>query len=406
MGFTSFLDRRILTALFAMGLWFQPVRAETSPLSIHSEGFGIAVSGLNARERAMGEAGLASVNRIGPSLSNPSRTAFNEKTSFSATFDTDVDWLQDDVHSNRTSTFLIPDIALNFQARWPVNLGLFYRQRYHRNFSFTPLNPSEQTVVQSPTTEGGLYELGTTLAYAPKPYLAMAVGYHFMIGRERDIESASFNQNSNNDTLFNSENLQGDTLTTRSSGSYPSLSLTFRQKTWSLAAMGTMATTLDRTINRSVTGLISNQESEEQRDFPWTVQVGGALKIRPNQTVAADFAYDSWDDAQSNVLNPAYKVSGGYEFQGMGGPYESYYRKVAVRGGLGYEKVYLQETDLYFLTLGTGVPLGRRGNLLDLAFKYGHRGSLENNLWTEDFLKLSVTLTGVSVWGQPIRKRK
>jgi hypothetical protein len=407
MGFTSFLDRRILPAsMVALGACFHPVMADTSPLSIHPEGFGIPVSGLNARERAMGEAGLASVNRVGPSLHNPSRTAFNEKTSFSATFDTDVDWLQDENYSNRTSTFLIPDIALNFQARWPVNFGLFYRQRYHRNFSFTPPNPSQQQVIQSLTTEGGLYELASTLAYAPKPYIAVALGYHFLIGRERNIESANFNQNSNNDTLFNSDNLQGDTLSTRSSGGYPSLSLTFRQKTWSLAAMGTMATTLDQNLNRSVTGMNSNEESETERDFPWTVQVGGAFKIRPNQSLAADFAYESWDDSYSTLLNPAFKLGGGYEYQGTGGPYESYYRKIAFRGGLGYERVYLQETDLYYLTLGTGVPLGRRGNLLDVAFKYGHRGSLENNLWTEDFLKLSVTLTGVSVWGQPIRKRK
>jgi hypothetical protein len=44
--------------------------------------------------------------------------------------------------------------------------------------------------------------------------------------------------------------------------------------------------------------------------------------------------------------------------------------------------------------------------MLDIALKYGHRGGLENNLWTEDFLKVSATLTGVSVWGQPIRKRR
>jgi len=39
------------------------------------------------------------------------------------------------------------------------------------------------------TTEGGIYELAGTLAYAPKPFLALALGYHFLIGRERTIES-------------------------------------------------------------------------------------------------------------------------------------------------------------------------------------------------------------------------
>lgn len=412
MGCYSFLTSRRFPARAAV-LWIPALalsaslaHGETSPLSIHPEGFGVEVSGYNTRERAMGEAGMASVNRIGPSLNNASRTAFNEKTSFSATFDTDVDWLQDDATSNRSTSFLIPDIALNFQTRWPVNVGLFYRQRFARNFSFTPAVPADPDAVQSFTTEGGIYELGGTLAYAPTPYLALSLGYHFLIGRERSIASTVFSQNSSNPDLFNGQNLTGDTLSTRSNGAYPSASVTFRKKTFSLAAAGTMATTLDRILTRSITNLASDEKSTDTRDMPWTVQVGAAYKPKQNQTLALDYAYEAWDNAYSSLLNPAFHLGAGYEFQGNGSPYEPYFRKVAYRGGLGYERVYLGETDLYFVTLGTGLPLGRRGNLLDVALKYGHRGSLENSLWTEDFFKVSVTLTGVSVWGQPVRKRR
>lgn len=380
-------------------------RAETSPLSIHQEGYGIGVSGYNARERAMGEAGMASVNRQGPSIPNPSRTAFNDKTSFSATFDSDVDWLQDNSNSNRTTSFVIPDIALNFQTRYPVNFGLYYRQRFHRNFSFTPLVPDDRNAVQTFKTEGGIYELASTLAYAPKPFIALALGYHFLLGRDRIINGAGFSQNSNDIDLANAEDLKGDTVSIRSSGAYPSVSATFRQKTFAVGVMGTLGATLERTKTRSVTGMLSSVQSTDERELPWTLQVGGSYKPRPNQALAADFVLESWDDADSPILNQAFRLGAGYEYQGAGGPYESYYRKIAYRGGLGFERLYLDETDLYYLTFGGGLPLGRRGNVLDFAIKYGHRGSLENNLWTEDFLKLSVTLTGVSVWGQPVRKR-
>lgn len=395
----------LLTA-FACIASYLPILAETSPLSIHSEGYGLQVNNHNAREKAMGEAGMASVNKMGPSIPNPSRTAFNEKTSFSATFDSDLDWLQDADHSNRTTTFLIPDIALNFQTRWPVNFGLYYRQRFHRNFSYTPQVQTTDGVVQSFTTEGGIYELATSLAYAPKPWIGVALGYNFMIGRERNLEIATFNENSNDSNLYNGSNLKGDTLSVRSTGAYPSMSMTIRQKKWSLAAAATLETSLDRTLTRSVTGLSSEEKRTDTRDLPWTLQMGGAYKPVPNQTLAADFAWEPWDESVSPLLNPAFKVGGGYEFQGAGGPYEAYHSKVAWRGGLGFERLYLDETDLYYATLGAGLPLGRRGNLLDIAFKYGHRGDLENNLWTEDFIKVSVTLTGVSVWGQPIRKRR
>lgn len=382
-----------------------PARSETSPLSVLSEGYGLEVSSQNAREKAMGEAGMALIAKQGPSIPNPSRTAWNDKTSFSATFDSDLDWLQDKEGSNRTTSFLIPDIALNFQTRLPLNIGLYYRQRFSRDFSFTPAEQTIADAIQSTSLEGGIYELAGTLAYAPVQWLALSVGYNFMIGRERIIESAAFDGDPA-DTLYNGQNLKGDTLSIRSTGGYPTASVTFRQKGWSLAASGALGADLDRTLTRSVTSLSSLEKSHDSRTLPWTAQVGGAFKPGARQTVVADFAWENWDENASGTVNPAFRAGAGYEFLGNGTTYEAYYTKMAFRGGLGFERLYLDETNQYFITLGTGLPLGRRGNMLDIALKYGHRGDLENNLWTEDFLKVSATLTGVSVWGQPIRKRR
>jgi hypothetical protein len=382
------------------------IQAETSPLSSLGEGYGLEVSSYTARERAMGEAGMASVNKSGPSLSNPSRTAWNEKTSFSATFESDVDYLQDNSTSNRTSTFLLPEIAMNFQTRIPLNIGVFYRQRFHRNFSYTPLESLSPVSDEGLNVEGGLYEVGTTIAYAPIPILSLALGYNYMLGRERNIKTIEFTENAGNVDLFNGKNLTGDTISIRGNGGYPSASMTFRQKNYSFAASASMAATLERTLSRAITGMGSDQNSKDERDIPWSFMVGGAYKMRPNQTLVADFSWQSWEESQAHQLNPAYHLGAGYEYQGAAGPYERYYRKVAYRGGAGYDRVYLDKADLFYVTAGAGLPLGKRGNLLDFAMKYGHRESLENSLWSEDFVKLSVTLTGVGVWGQPVRKRR
>jgi len=380
--------------------------AETSPLSSIDDGYGIAVSPYTTRERGMGEAGMANVNRSGASLVNPSRTAWNEKTSFAATFESDLDYLQDPVTSNRTTSFVMPMLAMNFQTRMPLNIGLFYQQRFHRSFSFEPLSASNPDALESIDYEGGTYEVGGNIAYAPVNWLSLAVGYHAILGRERTIDKAVFNKNSNNVQTFNAVNLEGDTTSIRSSGGYPTASMTFRQKKYSVAASASLGTTLDRSFQRSPTGLISAEVNQDYRDIPWTAAVGGAFKIKSNQTAVADFGWEAWDNAQSAKLNPAFHLGTGYEFQGSGGPYESYYRKIAYRGGLGFERLYLEETDLYFVSTGLGLPLGRRGNLFDVALKYGHRSDKQNDLWSEDFIKLTVTLTGVGVWGQPIRKRR
>lgn len=379
--------------------------ADTSPLSAFPGGYGIEVSGYNSRERGMGEAGMASVNRQGPSFPNPSRTAWNEKTSFAATFDSDLDYLQDSQNSNRFTSFLLPAIAMNFQTRLPMNIALDYRQLFHRNFSYTPFTSPDPSAIASLSAEGGLYEVGGNLAYAPLSILSLSLGYHFILGHERSIESKVFSEGDINSQLYNGIDIE-DTLSVRSSGGYPSASMTFRQKTFSLAASGSLGSTLDRTLTRSVKGLLWTRKMQENRDLPLSLAVGGAFKPLLNQTVVADFSWEGWDQNQNAHLNPAFHLGTGYEYQGSGGPYDRYYRKMALRGGLGFERLYLDQTDLYFLTTGASLPLGRRGNLLDVALKYGHRGSIEDNFWTEDFIKLSLTLTGVGVWGQPVRKRR
>lgn len=381
-------------------------RAEYSPLSIHQEGFGIGVSPHGVREKGMGEAGMASIVGQGLSIANPSRAAYHDKTSFAAIVDGDVDWLRDDLTSNRFATFLIPAVGLDFNLRKYGHLGFFYRQRFHRNFSFTPLSPARADAVQTFSSEGGLYEAAAFYAIAPVPSFAVALGYHYFMGRERLIESASFTGDPGSGDLYEGRDLTGDTVFTRSQGGRPSLSVTFRRPTFSLALMGTMGVTLDQRISRSVTQLLSDRNRKTGQELPWSVSAGAAYKAGPRQTWVADFTWEGWEEDGSGLLNPAYSLGLGYEFQGRGGPYEPYLRKLAYRGGLGMERLYLEETDLYFLTAGLGMPLGRRGSLLDFAIKYGHRGSAKNNLWSEDYVKLSISLTGVGNWGQPVRKRR
>lgn len=401
--------RRMATGLAALAyaaLLPATATAESSPLSIHREGFGIAVSPHSVREKAMGEAGIASITKQGLSIANASRTAFHDKTSFSALADGDIDWLQDDLTSNRSTTFLIPAVSLNFSLKRFGHLALYYRQRFHRNYNLTLLEPERADAVQAFTAEGGLYEAAVTYAFAPIPSLALGVGFHYSMGRERLIESATFTDDPDSPDLYNGENLTGDTLISRSSGGNPSLSVTYRRPTFSVALAGALGTELEVKTHRSITNLIADQKSSATKDLPWTLAAGVAYKPVPNQTVVADFAWEAWDDADSDLLNPAFRLGGGYEFQGRGGQYEPYFRKLAFRGGIGLEREYLDESNLYFLTMGLGMPLGRRGSLLDFAFKYGHRSVEKNNLWTEDYLKLSVALTGVGSWGQPVRKRR
>jgi hypothetical protein len=99
-------------------------------------------------------------------------------------------------------------------------------------------------------------------------------------------------------------------------------------------------------------------------------------------------------------------VGAGYEFRASLSPFDGLLKRTAWRAGAGYKMLYLREVPEVYATAGFGMPLGPRGHQLDFAMKYGHRRFDGNTFFTEDYVKLSASVVGVSVWGQPARRRR
>ncbi len=374
--------------------------AEFSPLSIHSEGFGMPVSQMGSRERALGEGGLAAVTGKGFTLANVSRSAFHDKTVFLATLENDADWLRDDNSSSRISTGAFPSLATLIHSKNFGTFGAYYQQSYLRNFEVN-IPRDGNSPAAGYLAEGGTYLLGVSWGYSPLPWFGLGVSQNLVLNRDRFIRPVDFTDIAPGEA----ENMTDTSLESSGQGSYPSVSATFRlPHNLDLALSYTHSATLDVTRDRRTNNQGSDALADTTLKLPQTLAAGAAWKPDRRQTAVLDVFYENWTGGGN--LNPAWQVSTGYEYRGTENPFDGLLKRTAWRAGAGYKVLYLREVPEVFATAGFGMPLGQRGHQLDFAIKYGHRTFDGNTLFTEDYVKLSASVVGVSVWGQPVRKRR
>jgi hypothetical protein len=385
-------------ALWTLAALAATASAEFSPLSIHDEGLGMPVSISGARERALGEGGLAAVGNKGFTLANVSRAAWYDKTSFVATLEGDADWVRDDDgNSSRIGSGGFPSLATHIKTKKFGVFGAHYQQTHMRRFEV--VSSPGSSPYETWQAEGGMYLLGLSYAYSPVSWLALGVSQNFAIGRDRFIYTADF------DVPPEAEPLTGDTLEIRRQGSFPSASVTFRTKPVDIALSYTHSADLTAKVDRHTTGMLSDSVPDGvATDLPRVYALGAAWKFARRQIALADFIYEDWAD--EGLLNPAWQASVGYEFRGTDSPFDTYWKRASWRVGAGYKVLYLRETPEVFATAGLGLPLGPRGHGLDVSLKYGHRRVEGLSSLTEDYVKLSASIVGVSVWGQPARRRR
>ena len=372
--------------------------AEYSPLSTHEEGDGMPVAQMGARERAMGEAGMAGVSASGFFLPNISRSAYYERTSFTATLEGDEDWLRDDASANHMATITLPTLATFIKTSKLGTIGAYYQQSYQRRFA--AVRVVGDTINQGYSAEGGQYMLGLSWAYSPIPMFAFGVSENIVLSHDRFIKSSTFTDDPN---LINAENLL-DTTEMNGWGAYPTFSATYHSRRFDAALSYTPEIHLDITQESHISHLVSDTLSDTTRALPMKISGGVAWHPAARQTLVFDLYYEDWTGG--GYLNPAYKAGLGYEFRGADNPFEDFRKRISYRGGLGYDVLYLRKVPEVYGTLGLGLPLGRRGHVMDISLKYGHRSFNGDTFFAEDYVKLSASIIGVGTWGQPARKRR
>lgn len=367
--------------------------AEFSPFAIR--GMGLELPPSMPKYIGMGNAGSALVQKHGASWNNPSKTAFNEFTSFELNFSTGLNYLsEENGHSNTIGSGQVPYIALSHPMGSYANLSLAYTSRFQKKFDLqSPSNSTNQS--EKVEYKSGTSEIMVAFAYTPHPRVALGLGYHRFFGAEKQIRSLSVDQ-------VDFEQLSGDTTQTRYLGWYPSFSVTYRTKPVDIAARLDIPLEIEKETIRGITNIIDEEKSTETLQAPAYYGLGLNYKLTPYQHLLADAAFTFWDNKIDSDLNTSFQTALGFESLGKGGRFDSYRSKIHWRAGAGYKLHYFDHLSDTYLSGGLGLPIGQRGNIFDLALVAGHRGWGQE---TQDtYLQIYFGLTGLSRWGQNSRQ--
>ncbi len=141
-------------------------------------------------------------------------------------------------------------------------------------------------------------------------------------------------------------------------------------------------------------------------DLPAQFGMGFSFS-KPNKwTMGADFGMTLWKDYEafgsSDSLENSYYIALGAEWMPSNTSVSSYFQRIKYRFGFRYEKDYLNlhKTNLneYSLSFGMGLPLPRSRTTVNLAVQVGTRGTTEDDLIRENFVKFSLGMSISELW--------
>lgn len=132
--------------------------------------------------------------------------------------------------------------------------------------------------------------------------------------------------------------------------------------------------------------------------IPW--QAGGGISLQKNNKwlFGIDYKYQNWQDFSvfdvKDSLSDSWQLSAGAEVTPNSENYGNYLARMQYRLGFIYNRTYLtlrgQQLDEYALAVGFGLPLRGTRTMVNLGFQFGTRGTTEQNLIQEGYMKLVV----------------
>lgn len=146
--------------------------------------------------------------------------------------------------------------------------------------------------------------------------------------------------------------------------------------------------------------------SSTKMKIPLRINSGVSFVINDTYHISVDYAYQPWskfefNGLKDNNLRDAQKISLAFEFTPKRTSGMKLIEQTVWRGGLSYEetqyKFYGKGINQFSVFGGLSFPIGT-DNTIDLGLQYAMRGSKENNLLKEDFIKLYLGISFGELW--------
>lgn len=149
-----------------------------------------------------------------------------------------------------------------------------------------------------------------------------------------------------------------------------------------------------------------NPSQKGTLDFP--MGFGGGISLKKNNQflISMDFNWRNWEQyksyGRSDSLQNSYSFHLGGEYVPKHNSITSYFHRVRYRLGFRYENTYLEINNTpikeFGISFGLGLPFRRSKSMLNFAFEFGNKGTVENNLVQENFVKFTFGLSIYERW--------
>lgn len=159
-------------------------------------------------------------------------------------------------------------------------------------------------------------------------------------------------------------------------------------------------------VSRSSSLVDSISIGKTNLEIPLRLNAGMHITFVDVYNLALDYLYQPWTEFKMNAINESnltdvHKFSVGFEYRPQRVPGITFWEQIMFRAGLSYEmSQYSFNSDQlkqYSVFGGFALPLNPE-NTIDLGFEYSVRGTKENNLLQENFLRINFGFSFGDIW--------
>lgn len=399
------------------------VYSQTSIGSPYSRyGIGDLFLNNNTQTFSMGGAGIA--------WSNPGLVNYMNPASYSA-FDTlsfvfeggmaaKFNQMRTSEISQRSSTSAMTHILFGFPIshNWKTSFGLLPYSRMGYNIGQREVDTIVGLSVKEFTGTGGINQVYLGNAFKITEDLSLGFNAAYIFGTLSKTSAVTFpdsllryNYRVNHSTRIS------DFLFTFGAQYHYKISSSYRfgvgvtySSTTNVDAWESM---LSETYSVGSTGVVIIKDTVEHYPetrgtlkFPSSAGFGLILEHNDKWMILADYKFQNWKNFSylgvKDSLKNSYQASLGFQLTPDNRVSSSYFKKITYRAGFHYTQTYLQLrenrlTEMGF-SLGLAFPLPRSRSHINLAMEIGRRGTTNDGLLEENYVKFSISATVLERW--------
>jgi hypothetical protein len=362
-----------------------------------------------SRLDGMGGAGIALSGDGFLNLLNPAAIGKFRYTRFAGGYEFTNFSSSDAFGSGRFARGSFKNAAFGIPIDKEYEIGVLFEASPYSNVNYA--TTTQDTVVkQDFYGTGGLSLLSLGASVSPFNKLTLGAKLNYVHGRIRQAANFTFFDASfTNSEIQRSDFYSGFNVTL--GGLYEGIGDLLGSTALQPLTIGvTLSTPTTLSVNRESV-LTTSQSTDTtytnagKTDLPIAYGVGLAYALDNRYVFAADVYHQQWQNAkfQGAVLpeiRNTTRIGAGFEAL-PGGPLESFWKRVAYRGGFYYNATsyVFNGTPIneVFVTGGLGIPIGPEARM-DVNLHLGTRGATSNNLQRDTILRLTVSVSASEVW--------